>query len=148
MRKNQDNSAVAVETVAAVQLRIADIVSSEGGLHTVTSLRMQGAPPEMCVEFAGLAALSTLRVDSVLRGAPAPAGPLIASAGTWPSHAAEPLAGSVHRRLTDMYHREVDTVGSAALVVPSAGHGGEFDRLPRRRVDGTQREMNPGIATP
>jgi hypothetical protein len=55
VRKNQDNSAVAVETVAAAQLRIADIVSSEGGLHTVTSLRMQGAPPEMCVEFAGLA---------------------------------------------------------------------------------------------
>ncbi len=42
------------ETIVAVQLHIADVVRQDGGLHTVTSLRVQGVPPEVCVEFAGL----------------------------------------------------------------------------------------------
>ncbi|MET3807186.1 hypothetical protein ABIB25_004209 [Nakamurella sp. UYEF19] len=44
-----------VETILAAQLHVTDVVRESGALRTVTSLRMQGAPPEMCVEFAGLA---------------------------------------------------------------------------------------------
>ncbi len=51
----QDGGAPTLETVAAAQLRVTDVVRREGALRVVTSLRMQGVPPEVCVEFAGLA---------------------------------------------------------------------------------------------
>jgi len=43
-----------VESIVAMQLHVADVVSSDDGVHIVTSLRIQGAPPEICVEFAGV----------------------------------------------------------------------------------------------
>ncbi len=44
-----------VETILAAQLHVTDVVRQNGSLHRVTSLRMQGAPPEVCVELSGLA---------------------------------------------------------------------------------------------
>lgn len=42
------------QQVLAVQLHVTDRVQHAGVVHTVTSLRIQGAPAEVCVEFAGL----------------------------------------------------------------------------------------------
>jgi hypothetical protein len=42
------------QVIVAAQLHVTDVVRREGALRVVTSLRMQGAPPEVCVEFAGL----------------------------------------------------------------------------------------------
>ncbi len=43
-----------VQTIRAAQLHVTDVVREGGELRTVTSLRVQGVPPEVCVEFAGL----------------------------------------------------------------------------------------------
>ena len=42
------------QTIVAAQLHVTDVVWDAGRLRTVTSLRVQGVPPEVCVEFAGL----------------------------------------------------------------------------------------------
>jgi hypothetical protein len=46
----------AVETILAGELHVTDVLRRDGLLHRVTSLRVQGAPPEVCIELAGLAA--------------------------------------------------------------------------------------------
>ena len=64
MSENEDNPGSAgsaatvasvVETILAAQLHVTDVLRQDGVLHRVTSLRMQGAPPEVCVELAGVA---------------------------------------------------------------------------------------------
>ncbi len=42
-----------IETVAASQLHVTDVVLQDGALRRVTSLRLQGAPPQVSVAFAG-----------------------------------------------------------------------------------------------
>jgi hypothetical protein len=44
-----------VETILAGQLHVTDLLRRDGVLHRVTSLRVQGAPPEVCIELAGVA---------------------------------------------------------------------------------------------
>ena len=53
--ENPDLGGPATVEIPAAQLHVADVVRQDGGLHAVTSLRLQGAPPEVSVEFAGLA---------------------------------------------------------------------------------------------
>jgi hypothetical protein len=50
-----ESTASALETILAAQLHVTDVVRQDGALHRVTSLRVQGAPPEVCVELAGIA---------------------------------------------------------------------------------------------
>lgn len=57
MTDNADRQAgsTALETILAGQLHVTDLVRQDGGLHRVTSLRLQGAPPEVCIELSGVA---------------------------------------------------------------------------------------------
>lgn len=57
MSENDDGEPLStgLETIPAGQLHVTDLVRQDGVLHRVTSLRVQGAPPEVCVELAGLA---------------------------------------------------------------------------------------------
>ena len=62
MSENEDSpgsagsAASVLETILAAQLHVTDVLRRDGVLHRVTSLRVQGAPPEVCVELAGVAA--------------------------------------------------------------------------------------------
>jgi len=53
--RSDENPDGALETILAGQLHVTDLVRQDGALHQVTSLRVQGAPPEVCVEFADVA---------------------------------------------------------------------------------------------
>ena len=52
---DRDGLPSGVETILAAQLHVTDVVRQNGSLHRVTSLRLQGAPPEVCVELSGVA---------------------------------------------------------------------------------------------
>ena len=43
-----------VETITASALRIGDQLLDGAAVRPVTSVRLQGAPPEACVELAGI----------------------------------------------------------------------------------------------
>ncbi len=45
---------VSVETITAAALRIGDELLDGPAVRHVTSVRLQGAPPEACVELAGI----------------------------------------------------------------------------------------------
>ena len=46
---------VVTETITAAALRIGDELLDGHAVRHVTSVRLQGAPPEACVELAGIA---------------------------------------------------------------------------------------------
>jgi hypothetical protein len=50
--ENRVNDGVA--TILAALLHVGDAVRQDGVLRRVTSLRIQGVPPEVCVEFDGI----------------------------------------------------------------------------------------------
>ncbi|SDO72197.1 hypothetical protein SAMN04515671_1824 [Nakamurella panacisegetis] len=50
-----ESDAAQTQTVVAAQLHVTDLVRRDGMLRAVTSIRVQGVPPEVCVEFNGLA---------------------------------------------------------------------------------------------
>jgi hypothetical protein len=62
-----DGDTTELETIVAGQLHVTDLVRQDGTLHRVTSLRLQGAPPEVCVEFAGVARRQHYRPTAPMR---------------------------------------------------------------------------------
>ena len=54
MNDNTGQDTVAVETITAATLRVGDDLIDGPAVRHITSVRLQGTPPEACVEMAGI----------------------------------------------------------------------------------------------